>query len=817
MVKAVFDELDAAQPKDGFTIGIDDDLSHTSLPWDEHFRSDASRQANAALFFGLGADGTVSANKNSIKIIGESTDLHAQGYFVYDSKKSGAVTVSHLRFGPQPIRSAYLIGEDEARFVACHQNVFLERYDMLDYAGEKGVFLLNTSVDVAQAWDSLPRKMQQQMIDKQLSFYIIDAYKVAEESGMGRRINTIMQTCFFAISGILPRDEAIAAIKTAVKKTYGAKGEKLVEMNFRAIDASLANLHAVPVPTSVSSQFDRPPVVPINAPPFVQKISASIIAGKGDQLPVSLLPNDGTWPTATSQWEKRNISQEIPVWDEELCIHCGKCPLVCPHGVIRSKVFDPALTNNAPATFKHVPVKGKEFPEGWHISYQVAPEDCTGCTLCVDICPVKDKKNPGRRAINMAAQPPLREQERENWEFFLSLPEYDRRRLRPSVIKEAMIAQPLFEFSGACAGCGETPYLKLASQLFGDRMLIANATGCSSIYGGNLPTTPWAVDANGRGPTWNNSLFEDNAEFGLGMRVSVDKQQELAQELLQGLRSELDDALVDGLLQAEQHDESGIYEQRERVAALKTRLGDIDRAEARQLLEVADMLVKKSVWIVGGDGWAYDIGFGGLDHVLASGRNVNILVLDTEVYSNTGGQTSKATPRGAVAKFSAGGKPTAKKDLAMIAMSYENVYVAQVAYGAKDIQTLKAFLEAEAHDGPSIIIAYSPCIAWGNDMKHNHEMQDMSVRSGHWTLFRYDPKRRAEGENPLQLDSKVPSLGYRDFVSSETRFSMLWRQHPDQAEHFLHESQFEARSRFHQYEQLAAMHYNKPATDENEE
>ncbi|MBW6477212.1 MAG: pyruvate:ferredoxin (flavodoxin) oxidoreductase [Chromatiales bacterium] len=817
MVKAVFDELGKAQPKHGFTIGINDDLSHSSLEWDVGFRPDSTRQAVSALFYGLGADGTVSANKNSIKIIGECTDLHAQGYFVYDSKKSGAVTVSHLRFGPQPIRSAYLIGDNEAQFVACHQSVFLERYDMLDKAATGGVFLLNTTADAAQAWDTLPRPMQQQIIDKQLKFYVIDAYQVAEDSGMGRRINTIMQTCFFAISDILPQQQAIEAIKNAVKKTYGTKGEKLVAMNFAAIDASLAKLHPVTIPAQVSSGFDRPAVVPARAPVFIQEVTAKIIAGKGDLLAVSQLPNDGTWPTATSQWEKRNISLEIPVWDEALCIHCGKCPLVCPHGVIRSKVFDPELTKNAPPSFKHVPVKGKEFPEGWHISYQVAPEDCTGCTLCVDICPVKDKENPGRRAINMAAQPPLREAEKQNWEFFLSLPEYDRTRIRPSVIKEAMLAQPLFEFSGACAGCGETPYLKLASQLFGDRMMIANATGCSSIYGGNLPTTPWATDPNGRGPTWNNSLFEDNAEFGLGMRVAVDKQSEMARELLERLRPELDGELVDTMLAADQHDEAELYAQRQRVETLREQLKGIDRVEARQLLEIADMLTKKSVWIVGGDGWAYDIGFGGLDHVLASGRNVNILVLDTEVYSNTGGQTSKATPRGAVAKFSAGGKATPKKDLAMIAMSYEDVYVAQVAYGAKDIQTLKAFIEAEAHDGPSIIIAYSPCIAWGNDMKHNHEMQDLAIRSGHWPLFRYDPRRRLQGENPLQLDSKAPTIGYGDFVHNETRFNMLWRSHPEQAEHFLHASQFEASSRFHHYEQLAAMHYDKPASEQDKQ
>jgi len=816
MVKGVFDELTAAQPKNDFTVGIHDDVSNRSLAWDPAFRTDASKKAVTALFYGLGSDGTVSANKNSIKIIGECTELHAQGYFVYDSKKSGAITVSHLRFGPEPIHSTYLIGDNEARFVGCHQSVFLERYDMLDKAAEGGVFLLNTTTPADQAWDTLPRRMQQQIIDKQLKFYVIDAYRVADETGMGRRINTIMQTCFFAISDILPQQQAIASIKAAVEKTYGKRGKKLVEMNFRAIDESLANLHPVTIPGSVSSDFERPPVVPANAPEFVQRVTAEIIAGRGDALPVSLLPADGTYPSGTTQWEKRNIALEIPQWDEALCIHCGKCPFVCPHGVIRSKVFDPALTEQAPQAFKHVPVKGKEFPEGWHISYQVAPEDCTGCGLCVDICPVKDKENPGRRALNMVPQPPLREQERENWDFFLTLPEYDRRKLRPNVIKEAMITQPLFEFSGACAGCGETPYLKLASQLFGERMMVANATGCSSIYGGNLPTTPWAKNAAGRGPAWNNSLFEDNAEFGLGMRVAVDKQSELARELLQELESGIGSDKVEALLSAEQTSESGIYDQRERVAELLVALKGIDQPAARRLESLADYLIKKSVWIVGGDGWAYDIGFGGLDHVLASGRNVNILVLDTEVYSNTGGQTSKATPRGAVAKFSAGGKPAAKKDLAMIAMSYENVYVAQVAYAGKDIQTLRAFLEAESYDGPSIIIAYAPCIAWGNDLANNHQMQDLAVRSGHWPLLRYDPRRIALGENPLQLDSKAPSIGYRDFVSNETRFSMLWRSHPEDAEAFLEQSQHEATARYHHYEQLAALQYDKPETEEKE-
>jgi len=817
MVKAVFEELKAERPKNGFTIGIHDDLSQTSLPWDEAFRTDASKKAVSALFYGLGSDGTVSANKNSIKIIGECTELYAQGYFVYDSKKSGAVTVSHLRFGPAPIRSTYLVGNDEAHFVACHQSVFLERYDMLDKAESGGVFLLNTTAPAEQAWNTLPRRMQQQIIDKRLRFYVIDAYRVAEEAGMGQRINTVMQTCFFAISDVLPQAEAIAAIKQAVEKSYGKRGKELVEMNFRAIDHSLANLHQVTVPAAADSSFERRQPVPGTAPRFVREVTAEIIAGRGDRLPVSRFPADGTWPSGTSQWEKRNIALEIPEWDEELCIHCGKCPFVCPHGVIRSKIFDPAAAKDAPESFKHVPVKGKEFPEGWHISYQVSPEDCTGCTLCVDICPAKDKENPGRRALNMVPQPPVRERERVNWEFFLSLPEYDRTRLRPNVIKEAMLTRPLFEFSGACAGCGETPYLRLASQLFGDRMMVANATGCSSIYGGNLPTTPWAHNTEGRGPAWNNSLFEDNAEFGLGMRVAVDMQAGQARELLEQLRPEIGDERVEALLHAEQGSEAGIQDQRERVAKLLESLKAIDRPQARRLETLADMLVKKSVWIIGGDGWAYDIGFGGLDHVLASGRNVNILVLDTEVYSNTGGQTSKATPRGAVAKFSAGGKPTAKKELAMIAMSYENVYVAQVAYGTKDIQTLRAFIEAESWDGPSLIVAYSPCIAWGNDLSNNHQMQDLAVRSGHWPLLRYDPRRIPLGENPLQLDSKAPSIAYREFVSNETRFNMLWRTSPESAEQFLHDSQEEAIAHYRHYEQLASLSYEKPETGEDKE
>ena len=811
MVKAVLDELTKENPKNQFTIGIHDDVTHTSLEWDPAFRVDAASGVNCAVFYGLGSDGTVSANKNTIKIIGESTNLYAQGYFVYDSKKAGAVTVSHLRFGDAPIRSSYLIRDDEAQFVGCHQTVFLERYDMLDKAAPGATFLLNTSTPPDQAWSTLPRRMQQQIIDKKIRFYVIDAYQVAQGSGMGRRINTIMQTCHFAISGLLPRDEAITAIKQAAEKTYGKKGPRIVELNFQAIDAALANLHEVAVPNNVSSTFERPPLVAASAPQFVQEITARILAGRGDDLPVSKIPADGTWPTATTQWEKRNIALEIPVWDEKLCIHCGKCPFVCPHSVIRSKVFDPAQAADMPASFRHAPVKGKEFGEGAHIVYQVAPEDCTGCGLCVDICPVKDKDNPGRRAINMEPQPPLRDQERVNWEYFLSLPEFDRREIRTTVMKSAMLLQPLFEFSSACAGCGETSYLRLASQLFGDRMIIANATGCSSIYGGNLPTTPWAQDSNGRGPAWNNSLFEDNAEFGLGMRVSIDKQKEYAQELLRTLATQLGEELVNGILNAAQDDEPGLHEQRGRIVLLKERLQKIERPEAKQLLAMADILSRKSVWIVGGDGWAYDIGFGGVDHVLASGRNVNILVLDTEVYSNTGGQTSKATPRGAVAKFSAGGKATPKKDLAMIAMAYGNVYVAQVAYGAKDVQTLKAFMEAESYPGVSLIIAYSPCTAWGTDMIHNHEMQDRAVRSGHWPLFRFDPRREAAHENPLQLDSKPPSIAYRDFVSQETRFNMLWRSHPDAAEKFLSQAQRRALTNYDHYRQLAGLSYAEPA------
>jgi len=809
MIKAVFDELEKLAPQHPFTIGIHDDVTHLSLDWDPAWRTDAHADTFQGVFYGLGSDGTVSANKNSIKIIGECTELHAQGYFVYDSKKSGAMTVSHLRFGPRPIHATYLIGDDEADFVACHQPVFLERFPLLDKAKTGAVFLLNTPEPPEKVWDSLPRQLQEAAIAKRIRIHAIDAYRVAQETGMGRRINTIMQTCFFALSDILPKAQAIEAIKAAVEKTYGRKGRRIVDMNFQAIDSALAGLHEIPVPEQVTTERALAPPVPPDAPQFVLEVTGEIIAGRGDAIPVSKLPADGTFPLGTAAFEKRNLALEIPVWDAELCTQCGKCPLVCPHSAIRSKIFPEERLKDAPPTFKSAPVRGKDFPKGLHIAYQVAPEDCTGCTLCVDICPIHDKSNVSRKALNMAPQPPLRAQERDNWNFFLTLPDYDPRQLKLTTIKGAMVLPPLFEFSGACVGCGETPYVRLASQLFGDRMLVANATGCSSIYGGNLPTTPWTINHEGRGPAWNNSLFEDNAEFGFGMRVALDQQLEQARELLLRLRDRLDADLVEDLLHADQSTEAGLYEQRERIARLKIALGALDDPDARHLLELADVLARRSVWIIGGDGWAYDIGYGGLDHVLAAGRDVNILVLDTEVYSNTGGQTSKATPLGAVAKFSAGGKPTMKKDLALLAMDYENVYVAHVAYGAKDIQTLRAFLEAEAHPGPSLIIAYSPCIAHGVDLAHNHRQQNLAVRSGHWPLFRFDPKRIARGENPLHLDSGEPSIPYRDFVRTETRFNMLWHTHPEAAERFLEQAQQEVRHRWHYYQQLASLDWNE--------
>ncbi|MEH6590991.1 MAG: pyruvate:ferredoxin (flavodoxin) oxidoreductase [Halioglobus sp.] len=807
MVAAIFAELERAQPKNHFTIGIDDDLCQTSLEWHSDFRTDAHDDTFQALFYGLGSDGTVSANKNSIKIIGESTALHAQGYFVYDSKKSGAVTVSHLRFGPNPIRASYLIDSNDANFIACHQPNFLHSYDMLDKAADQAVFLLNSSASPDAVWASLPEHIQQQLVDKHISLYTIDAYAVAASCGMGKRINTIMQTCFFAISGILPREQAIQSIKDAVQKTYGKKGGRIIELNYKAIDETLAALHTIDI-GAVGSSVARAASRMTDAPDFVRKVTAEIIAGRGDLIKVSQLPADGSFPLGTSTYEKRNLALEIPVWDADLCTQCGKCPFVCPHAAIRSKVFHESELVGAPETFKSAPMRAKGYPDGYHISYQVAPEDCTGCTLCVDICPIRDKSNVSHKALNMAPQAERRQAEAENWQFFTTLPEYDRSALKINTLPGSMVLQPLFEFSGACVGCGETPYLKLASQLFGDRMLVANATGCSSIYGGNLPTTPWSTTADGRGPAWNNSLFEDNAEFGLGMRLAVDNQTAMARNLLQAVSPQLDSALVSALLEADESSESGVYEQRCRVDELNTRLREINSYDARRLLTLSENLSRKSVWIIGGDGWAYDIGYGGLDHVLATGANVNILVLDTEVYSNTGGQTSKATPRGAVAKFSSAGKTTAKKDLAMLAMDYENVYVARVAYGAKDTHTLHTFIEAEAYEGPSLIIAYSPCIAHGVDMSCNHRQQSMAVKSGHWPLIRFNPDNIDKGKAPLKLDSAAPSIPYKEFAQSETRFNMLWHTHPEIAERLVVQEQDNVNHRYSFYKQLSELDWS---------
>ncbi|HXZ12408.1 MAG TPA: pyruvate:ferredoxin (flavodoxin) oxidoreductase [Candidatus Sulfotelmatobacter sp.] len=801
MVKAVFDELKKDAPRQHFTVGIDDDVTHSSLPVPADFSTESPATVRA-LFYGLGSDGTVGANKNSIKIIGENTPNYAQGYFVYDSKKAGSVTVSHLRFGPAPIRSTYLI--TRASFVACHQFQFLERTDVLAAADHGATFLLNAPFPPDEVWRNLPRKVQQEIIHKKLRFYVIDGYKVARETGMGSRINTIMQSCFFAISGVLPRDEAIAAIKKAIQDTYGKRGDAVVQKNFAAVDASLAHLHELTVPAQVSSDFDVLPPVPAQAPAFVRDVLGAIIAGLGDTLPVSALPPDGTFPTGTARWEKRNIAQQIPVWDEELCIQCGKCVLVCPHAVIRSKVYEGEVLSGAPPGFKSSKPRWREL-ETLRYTLQVAPEDCTGCTLCVEICPAKSKSEVKHKAINMAPQAPLREAEEKNWDFFLSIPDIDRAKLSHTLVKDVQLLEPLFEFSGACAGCGETPYIKLLTQLFGDRVLIANATGCSSIYGGNLPTTPYTSNAQGRGPAWSNSLFEDNAEFGLGMRLALDKRSDYAQELVRSFTAQLGERFVAELLEADQHDESGIAAQRERVALLKQKISAIPTREARDLLAVADALVRKSVWIIGGDGWAYDIGFGGLDHVLGSGMNVNVLVLDTEVYSNTGGQMSKATPRAAVAKFAADGKRTVKKDLGLEATSYRNVYVARVAMGSSDTHTVKAFQEAEAYPGPSLIIAYSHCIAHGYDMAFGLSQQKAAVQSGYWPLMRYNPALRDEGKNPFQLDSKPPSIPLKQFAYQEARYTILARSNPEAARELLREAQDDVNRQWQVYENAAAM------------
>ncbi len=831
MVRAVYEEIGKPVMKNHFTVGIDDDVSHTSLAFDETFSTE-SDDVVRAIFFGLGSDGTVGANKNSIKIIGENTPNYAQGYFVLDSKKSGSVTVSHLRFGPRPIHSTYLISR--ANFVACHQFGFLERFDMLKLAQPGATFLLNSPYGPDEVWDYLPQEVQKAIIEKNLHFYVVDAYAVADQTNMGRRINTVMQTCFFAlIEGatsipLLSRERAIAEIKEAIAKTYGKRGESVVEQNYAAVDASLSHLYEVKIPAQVTSGFTRPAVVPAHAPQFIQTVTAPMMAGLGDLLPVSALPVDGTYPTGTTQWEKRNIATEVPLWDPDICIQCGKCALVCPHAVIRLKIYDSAAVRGAPEGFLSTPARFKEYKDQLY-TLQVSAEDCTGCSLCYEVCPVKNKRQPKFKAINMVDYTPaVREKERANWAFFQQLPNVDRVDLPLHQVKYNQLLEPLFEFSGACAGCGETPYLKLITQLYGDRMLVANATGCSSIYGGNLPTTPWAKNADGRGPAWSNSLFEDNAEFGLGMRVALDQRLDAATNALRALREVLGGELVDEVLYSDQITEADILHQRRRVQLLRERVQWLVNSNDKQnvalrpalsdLLSKIDVLVKKSVWIVGGDGWAYDIGYGGLDHVLASGRNVNILVLDTEVYSNTGGQMSKSTPRGAVAKFAAAGKPLPKKDLGMLAMTYGNVYVARVAFGANDRQTIQALMEAEAYDGPSLVIAYSHCIAHGYDMKFGLEQQQAAVDSGHWILYRYNPDlahppavatnghEPQPGRNPFQLDSKAPTLPLEKYIYREGRYRMLQQSNPEAAERLLTLAKADVAQRWETYHKLAIEH-----------
>jgi len=821
MIKSIYDEMKKEKPKNHFTIGIIDDVTNTSLEYNPEF-SIESDEIFRGKFYGLGADGTVGANKNSIKIIGEGTDYFAQGYFVYDSKKSGSTTISHLRFGPKEIKSTYLI--DKANFIACHQTVFLEKFDMLEDAIEGATFLLNTQVPKEKVWDSLPFKVQSDLIKKEMNLYIIDAYKVGQATGMGARINTIMQTCFFAISNIFKKEKAIELIKSSIKKTYGSKGDKIVEMNFAAVDQTIENLFKIEIPNKITNKETVNNTVSEKAPEFVRKITSKMMEGKGDRIPVSQLPIDGTYLSGTTKWEKRNIALEVPVWDTDVCIQCNKCVVVCPHASIRAKVYSEDQLKNAPKDFKYTKFKAKDYGENLLYSLQVAVEDCTGCKICVDVCPAKNKSETRLKAINMHEQLPLRESERKNWDFFLSIPELDRTKVNMTKVKDSQFLEPLFEFSGACSGCGETPYVKLVSQMFGDRALIANATGCSSIYGGNLPTTPWSANKDGRGPSWNNSLFEDNAEFGLGFRLAIDKHLEHAEVLLKTFSNDLGNELIEKILTNKQKDEAGIYEQRGYIDILNKKLKALlnstsgqKEKDINQLLSLSNYLVKKSVWIMGGDGWAYDIGYGGLDHVLASGKNVNVLVLDTEVYSNTGGQMSKATPRAAVAKFAASGKPGAKKDLGMMAMSYGNVYVAKVALGSNDTQTVRAFLEAEAYDGPSLIIAYSHCIAHGINMGLAMHNQKAAVDSGYWQLYRYNPELVKENKNPFKLESKGLKIPLKDFAYMETRYKMLLKSQPERAKKLMIEAQKDVNEKWNMYEQMNSFKpLNEDKTEEKE-
>jgi len=800
MAKAIFDNLAAAKPKNHFIVGIKDDVTNASLDFDPDFKV-SHEGIYQAQFYGLGSDGTVGANKNSIKIIGETTDNNVQAYFVYDSKKAGSMTTSHLRFGKKEIRAPYLV--QTADFVACHNFAFLEKYDMLKAAKKGATFLINSPYGKDEVWQHLPQAVQQSIIDKQLKLYVIDAVHLGEKIGLGPRINVIMQTAFFKISGVLPEAQAVELIKKYTKKTYMRKGADIVQKNLDAIDMALGATHEVKVGKATSTKHMLPPVPP-SAPEFVRETLGEIIAQRGEKVPVSKIPLDGTFPTGTTQYEKRNIAEKIPVWEPSICIQCGNCTMVCPHAVIRMKAYDPALLANAPATFKSADGKGKELA-GLKVTVQVAPEDCTSCGACINICPAIDKANPGRKAINFGPQMELRETEKANWDFFLSIPETDNKFLNLSIPKGIAMKRPLFEFSGACAGCGETPYVKLVSQLFGDRAVMANATGCSSIYGGNLPTTPYTKRADGRGPAWSNSLFEDAAEFGYGMRLTADKQAEYARELLDTAKTNGVPAdIIDRILANAQENEEQIEAQRANVAELRKALSSKKEDWAKELDNVADALIRRSVWIVGGDGWAYDIGFGGLDHVIASGKNVNLLVLDTEVYSNTGGQASKATPIGAIARFATSGKDIFKKDLGMIAMSYGYVYVAQIALGANMNQTIKAIREAESYNGPSIVIAYSHCINHGIDMMKGMDQQKIAVQSGVWPLYRYDPRLKAEGKNPFQLDSKEPDYSkLEQYMYAEVRFKSLVQANPERAKMLLEKQRSLIERRYKEYRYIA--------------